>query len=123
MDKVGKKIVRNLKSRRYEVMEGANNPERIETLQIERFSPDSYNNHTYSNGNKNDEHLNGGGKGRPLGNEIEMTAAVSGVVPDGMLAIYIMLLATIPIPCVHYEELWNFGVFQIHSRCHRLLMP
>jgi hypothetical protein len=87
MDKVGQKLVRNLKSRKYEVMDGVNNPDRVETLQIARFSPDSYSAIGDSNHNTADyaQDGNGGGK-KPLrdpGNDIEMTAAVSGVVPDG----------------------------------------
>jgi len=88
MDKVGHKLVRNLKSRKYEVMDGINNPERVETLQIARFSPDSYSTIGDTNHNTTDfsQDGSGGGARKPLrdhGNDIEMTAAVSGVVPDG----------------------------------------
>lgn len=92
MDKVSQKLVRNLKSRRYEVMEGINTPQRVETLQIGRYSPDSYGD-TDSNHNTRDERHSLGGTGggaggagrgkRDLSSDIEMTAAVSGVVPDG----------------------------------------
>jgi len=96
MDKLGKKLVRNIKSRRYEVMEGVNTPERIETLQVDRLSPDS--GHQLNNNGYSDSQSNRGGfnfdtasskkskssyKVREPGADLEMTAAVSGVVPDG----------------------------------------
>jgi hypothetical protein len=97
MENIGKKLVRNIKSRRYEVMEGINAPERIETLQVERFSPDShhpqynqYNNNGSMRSNRSNnfnttssKNLNSSYKVREPGSELEMTAAVSGVVPDG----------------------------------------
>lgn len=92
---MGKKILRNLKSRSYEVMEGNNIPGHVETLQVDRLSPDSTSTRNgdvlVSNGNS---HINptfteqsslqsSMRKVREPGAEIEMTAAVSGVVPDG----------------------------------------
>lgn len=88
MDKVGQKLVRNLKSRKYEVMDGTNNPDRVETLQIGRFSPDAYSERGGDDHNHN-HHQNTGdfpeGRNPFRGNDIEMTAAVSGVVPDGKI--------------------------------------
>ena len=115
MDKVGKKLVKNIKSAgRYEVMDGINSSGRIDTLSVpERVG---LNAHSYST---NDSSRNGNGterthsnnsitnnnhrnynydttsskksskssssfKVREPGADIEMTAAVSGVVPDGM---------------------------------------
>lgn len=86
MDKVSQKLVRNLKSRRYEVMDGINTPQRVETLQIGRYSPDSYGDNRDSNYNTPHESqsLDGSGRAkREHHSDIEMTAAVSGVVPDG----------------------------------------
>lgn len=83
MDKVSQKLVRNLKSRRYEVMEGINTPQRVETLQIGRYSPDNYGDGRDNNHNREEsQSLDGRGK-REHHSDIEMTAAVSGVVPDG----------------------------------------
>ncbi|OXA60411.1 synaptic vesicle 2-related protein [Folsomia candida] len=86
MDKVGQKLVRNLKSRKYEVMDGINSVDRVETLQIGRFSPDAYSQHNTSHPHGDDPNHNGGDGSqksyRELGNDIEMTASVSGVVPD-----------------------------------------
>ncbi|CAL8115612.1 unnamed protein product [Orchesella dallaii] len=83
MDKVSQKLVRNLKSRRYEVMDGINTPQRVETLQIGRYSPDSYTDTTDTNHNREDQNSDGNGRGkREHHSDIEMTAAVSGVVPD-----------------------------------------
>lgn len=84
MDKVSQKLVRNLKSRRYEVMEGINTPQRVETLQIGRYSPDSYGDARDNNNRDENQSLDGSGRGkREHHSDIEMTAAVSGVVPDG----------------------------------------
>ncbi|ODN04059.1 Synaptic vesicle 2-related protein [Orchesella cincta] len=71
------------KSRRYEVMDGINTPQRVETLQIGRYSPDSYTDTTDTNHNRDDHNSDGNGRGkREHHSDIEMTAAVSGVVPD-----------------------------------------
>lgn len=85
MDKVSQKLVRNLKSRKYEVMDGVNNPERVETLQIGRFSPDSYSQNSGDSNHNTTQGFSSDGRKpfREPGNDIEMTAAVSGVVPDG----------------------------------------
>ena len=90
MENLGQKLVLNLKSRRYEVMDGTNIPDRI-VDPSERISP-SYNSET--NGSVGEGHNNNedtrstystssGKKHRDFGTDIEMTAAVSGVVPDG----------------------------------------
>lgn len=97
MDKVSQKLVRNLKSRRYEVMEGINTPQRVETLQIGRYSPDSSpdaNRDPNQNYREESQSLDGSGRGkREHHSDIEMTAAVSGVVPDGnCFRIHIYLL-------------------------------
>lgn len=93
MDKVGQKLVRNLKSRKYEVMDGINSVDRVETLQIGRFSPDAYSQHNTSHPHGDDPNHNGGDGSqksyRELGNDIEMTASVSGVVPDGEKFLFI----------------------------------
>ncbi|CAG7731972.1 unnamed protein product [Allacma fusca] len=80
MENLSQKLVLNLKSRRYEVMEGSNTPDRVETLQIDRLSPDHFSEHGDRNHNlSNDSNYK---KIRDPGSDIEMTAAVSGVVPD-----------------------------------------
>lgn len=85
MDKVGQKLARNLKSRKYEVMDGINSADRVDTLR--RVSPDAYTPHADDHNHNSSSPLGGDGSRKPFrepGNDIEMTAAVSGVVPDGM---------------------------------------
>ena len=74
-------------------MEGSNNPERLSRTEAQspndRFSSLS-NNSNSGGGDNNNEDTRSYGTGvvsgkkiRDLGTDIEMTAAVSGVVPDG----------------------------------------